>query len=87
MADESPDRFAEPTDDDLARVATILGKIGGPHVGWGAQQSLDVLLVERQLAAERLASDRLTRATWVLAASTVALVLATIALVVVTVTA
>jgi hypothetical protein len=51
------------------------------------QNRLDVLVVEHRLKAERLASARLTRATWVLVAATAVLAAATIALVYVTMTA
>jgi hypothetical protein len=56
------------------------------HTGanWGGDKVLEVWLLERRMKAERLASQRLARATWALAAVTVALVLATVALVVAT---
>jgi hypothetical protein len=87
MARKDHEEFEEPTQEDLQRVAGILGKIGGPNVSWGAQQSLDVLLVELRIRAERLASERLTKATYFLGAATVVLALATVALVVVTIRA
>jgi hypothetical protein len=79
------EHFEEPTQEELERVAAILRKIGGPNVAWGAQQSLDVLLVELRLRAERLASERLTKATYFLGAVTVVLALATVALAFVTI--
>lgn len=85
MRKKDADRFEEPTQEDLDRVGEILYKIGGQHVVWGAQQSLDVLLVELRLRSERLASERLTRATYFLGAATVVLALATVALVIATV--
>jgi hypothetical protein len=48
------------------------------------QNRLNILVVEHRLKAERLATARLTRATWVLVAATAVLALATIALVYVT---
>jgi hypothetical protein len=50
------------------------------------QNRLDILVVEHRLRAERLATARLTRATWVLVAANGVLALATIALVYVTLT-
>lgn len=78
---ESTDLVPEPTDDDLERVRSVLRRIGGPHVSWGAVNELEVLLTERRLQAERMASDRLIRASWVLAFATVILALATVALI------
>lgn len=71
-----------PTDDAIATISSMLQRIGGQHVVWGASSTLDVWLAETRLEAERTASRRLLVATWVLAASTVALVLATIGLIV-----
>jgi hypothetical protein len=51
------------------------------------QNRMDILIVEHRLKAERLATARLTRATWVLVLATAVLALATIALVDVTMTA
>jgi hypothetical protein len=50
-------------------------------VGWGAKAVLEVLVVEYRMRAERLASQRLIRATWVLALATIALVAATVGLI------
>lgn len=83
MADE--DLIPEPGEGDLRRIDAILKAIGGKNVQWGAQQVLEVLLVERRLRAEREASARLIRATWVLAAATVILALATVGLIFATV--
>lgn len=80
-----PDRFEAPKPEDLERVSSVLRQIGGPQVEWGAQQSLDVLLAETRLRAERQASERLTRATYFLGAATVILALATVALVIATI--
>ena len=48
---------------------------------------MDILMLEHRLKAERLATARVTRATWVLVAATAVLALATIALVYVTLVA
>ncbi len=79
MADAT-DWVPEPSDDDLKRIERLLEKVRGRHVAWGASSVLDVLLVERRLHAERIASERLARATWVLAGSTIVLALATVVL-------
>ncbi|RYB90832.1 hypothetical protein EUA06_11185 [Nocardioides glacieisoli] len=72
-----------PSDDDLARINSLLHRIGGQNVSWGAVNKLEVWLTETRLESERLASKRLLVATWVLAAATLALVLATVGLIVV----
>ena len=72
-----------PSDDDLARINSLLGRVGGPNVAWGSVHKLEVWVAETRLESERLASNRLLVATWVLAAATVALVLATAGLIVV----
>lgn len=78
---DSTDLVPEPTDDDLERVRTLLRRIGGPNVSWGAKDQLEVLLTERRLQAERIASDRLIRVTLVLALATIVLALATVGLI------
>lgn len=84
MTHHNRDQFEIPSEADLERVRAVLAHIGGGNVVWGAGSSLEVLLVERRMAAERHASERLTRATVVLAMATVVLALATVALVLVT---
>lgn len=81
---ERESRIAEPSADDLERVRALLRLIGGPNVNWGAQQVLDVWVIETRLEAERLATRRTLLATWVLALSTIGLVAATVGLIVVT---
>lgn len=73
-----------PTSDDIERVHGLLRSIGGANVTWGAHQVMEVLLVEHRMRSEQVASDRLMRATWVLAAATIVLAVATIALIFVT---
>jgi len=72
-ASPDADHYPMPSDDDIARVSALLRKIGGPNVSWGSINVFDVLVGEHRLKMERLASDRLTRATWVLAGSTIVL--------------
>lgn len=74
-----------PSEAELERVRKLLSRVGGTHVGWGAQSVLDVLLLEQRMASDRAASERLNRATWSLAVATVVLALSTIALVVATI--
>jgi hypothetical protein len=80
------DFIPEPDDATLERIRSVLERVGGEHVVWGAQSSLDLLVTAHRMHAEEMASTRLTRATWVLAGAPIALVLATIVLVFVTVT-
>jgi hypothetical protein len=82
--EQQPDTFVAPSDVELERVRRTLRAIGGPNVQWGAQQTLDVLITEHRMRAERLASQRLTRATWALAGATIVLALATLGLIVAT---
>lgn len=84
MPNDTPqgaDHYPMPSDDHIARVSALLRKIGGPNVAWGSINIFDVLVGEHRLKTERLASDRLTRATWVLAGATIVLALATVVLI------
>jgi hypothetical protein len=69
-----------PSDQELHRIKALLSEIGGPNVIWGAQQVLDVLVIEHRLRTDQRASTRLTRATWALVAVTAALCLVTLGL-------
>lgn len=73
--------IAAPTDEELAYINSLLLRVGGANVQWGAINKLEVLLTERRLRADQQSADRLTRATWALVGCTAALVLATVALV------
>lgn len=85
MADDAQDQIDPASTEDLARINSLLRAIGGPNVVWGAGSTLEVWLTEQRIRAEREASARLTRATWVLAIVTLVLAAATVALVVSTV--
>lgn len=84
MTEPKPKRvtISGPSDDELARINSLLRRIGGPNVSWGAVHRLEVWVAETRLESERLASNRLLIATWVLAFATVALVVATVGLIV-----
>ena len=79
--DEHVPYYPVPSDEDLARARDLKRKVGGPRVSWGAVDVLDVLIGEHRLAVERLAAQRLMRATWVLAGATIVLAVATVALI------
>lgn len=81
---QAPDRIPTITQEDAERIARDLLAIGGPHVSWGAHQTLEVWLVEQRMRADRASAAALSKATWMLVAVTFALVLATVVLVVVT---
>lgn len=66
-----------PSAEDIRRIENVLREIGGPHVSWGAQQTLDVWVIEQRAKADRLAADRLRRSSWALVVATVGLVLCT----------
>jgi dissimilatory sulfite reductase (desulfoviridin) alpha/beta subunit len=70
-----------PTTEDIRRIEILLREIGGPHVSWGAQQKLDVWVIEQRAKADRLAADRLRRSSWALVVATVGLVLCTAGLI------
>jgi hypothetical protein len=78
------ERFPAPTDEDKRRVRDLLHEVGGPNVQWGAVNVLEVLKLEHQMRAERMATKRIERVTWVLAGATVVLALATIGLIIAT---
>ena len=80
-ASQDADHYPMPSDDDIARVNALLRRIGGPNVAWGSIDFFDGWVGEHRLRMWRLAWDRLTRATWVLAGATVVLALATVVLI------
>lgn len=67
-----------PTPKDLDRIQQTLRALGGPNVSWGAQQALDVWVIEQRAAQDAKAAHRLLIATWALVIATVALVIATV---------
>jgi hypothetical protein len=79
--DDNAIHYPVPSDEDLARARDLLSKVGGPQVSWGAVNVLEVLVGEHRLATEKLAAQRLMRATWVLAGATIVLAVATVALI------
>jgi hypothetical protein len=79
--DEKATHYPVPSDEDLARARDLLRRVGGPQVNWGAINVLEVLIGEHRLAMEKLAAQRLMRATWVLAGATIVLAIATVALI------
>ena len=79
--DQIPGRSPE----ERERINETLSQVSGIHgPSLSDRDILEVWLLEQRMKAERLASQRLTRATWVLATVTAALVLATVALVIAT---
>jgi hypothetical protein len=73
--------YPVPSDEDLARARALLKRIGGAEVEWGAVNVFEVLIGEHRLAVEKLAAQRLMRATWVLACATIVLAIATVVLI------
>jgi hypothetical protein len=80
----SDDEIDEMSAAEHDRIDGLLKQIGGFNVQWGAQAFLDVWITEHRMRAERQATARLTRATWVLVFTTAVLAFATIALVIAT---
>jgi hypothetical protein len=75
------DQIAGPSPEERERIRTTIIATGA---AWEGDQILEVWLVEQRMKAERLASQRLARATWALCVMTLALVFATVALVIAT---
>lgn len=71
----------EPTADDLERIGKLLRRVGGQDVIWGAQQSLDVWVVEQRARLDQRMSERIRTASWVLVAATFGLVICTAGLI------
>ena len=76
-----PHQVPEPTDDDLARIRKLLRRIGGEQVVWGAQQLLDVWVVEQRARLDQQMAERIRTASWVLVAATFGLVICTAGLI------
>jgi hypothetical protein len=71
----------EPSPEDLERIGKLLRRIGGQDVIWGAQQTLDVWVVEQRARLDQRMSERVRTASWVLVAATFGLVICTAGLI------
>jgi hypothetical protein len=71
----------EPTAEDLDRIGALLRHIGGQHVSWGAQASLDVWVIEQRAKLDQQMSERIRATTWALVAATMGLVICTAGLI------
>lgn len=78
------DQLVKPTDEELQRIKATTEQFMGSAPTRMTERMFDLWLTEQRMAAERRATARLTRATWVLAIMTLALVVATCVLVYVT---
>jgi hypothetical protein len=79
------DQIPAPSPEERERINTTLSQVAGIHgPSLSDRDILEVWLLEQRMKAERLASQRLTRATWALATVTAALVVATVGLVIAT---
>jgi hypothetical protein len=78
------DQIVGPSPEELERIRAALFVVGGGHWNFSHPEIREVWLLEQRMKAERLASQRLQRATWALAIVTAALVVATVALVIAT---
>jgi hypothetical protein len=74
-------QIPEPTAEDLERIGKLLRRIGGQNVVWGAQQSLDVWVIEQRARLDQRMSERIRTASWVLVAATFGLVICTAGLI------
>ena len=70
-----------PTAEDLERIGTLLREIGGANVNWGAEDSLNLWVIEQRARLDQRMSQRIATASWALIAATVALVLCTAGLI------
>lgn len=75
------DLIPEISEHDLKRIQSRLGKVGGPHVVWGAGQVLEIWLAENRLRREVVQARRAALASWSLVGVTLALVLVTAGLI------
>lgn len=71
----------EPSDTEIERIDSLLRRIGGPTVSWGAQSVFEVWTIEQRAALDQGMSERLRTASWVLVAATFGLVLCTAGLI------
>jgi hypothetical protein len=78
------DQIPGPPREERDRIRATLFQVGAGNWDFSGPEILEVWLLEQRMKAERLASQRLTHATWALAAVTLALVVATVALVIAT---
>jgi hypothetical protein len=74
-------QIPEPTAEDLERIDKLLRHVGGQNVAWGAQQSLDVWVIEQRARLDQRMSERIRTASWALVAATVGLVVCTAGLI------
>lgn len=85
MTAQNDDWLRVPTEADRERLNNVWQQISsGNNYVFAPKDRMDLWLVEQRMRADRLSSDRLTRATWVLSVATVVLAISTIALVFVT---
>jgi hypothetical protein len=68
-------QLPEPTAEDLKRIRTLLGRIGGESVQWGAEDFLNVWAIEQRARLDQLMSERIRNASWALFFATVGLVI------------
>lgn len=71
----------EPTPQDLERIGTLLRRLGGSHVSWGAQASLDVWVIEQRAKLDQQMSSRIHTSSVALVWATIGLVLCTAGLI------
>lgn len=74
-------QLPEPSDEELKRIRTLLGRIGGATVQWGAEDFLNIWAIEQRARLDQLMSARIHKASWALFSATVALVICTAALI------
>lgn len=71
----------EPTPEDLERIGNLLRRVGGPGTNSGAQQALDVWVIEQRARLDQRMSERISSASWLLVTATFGLVLCTAGLI------
>jgi len=71
----------QPSADDLERIGRVLREVGGANVAWGAEDSLNVWVIEQRARLDKRMSARLEIASWSLVAATGALVVCTAGLI------
>ena len=74
-------KIPQPSAEDLERIGQVLREVGGSSVAWGAEDSLNLWVIEQRARLDKRMSARLEVASWSLVAATVALVVCTAGLI------
>lgn len=71
----------EPTPEDLERIKKLLHRVGGDQVSWGAEDALNIWVIEQRVKLDQQMSKRIQVSSWSLVVATVGLVACTAGLI------